>query len=246
MKTNLKRALVLFALLLVGVILVACTRSRPAPEGGPTATEAGPAGATSDAMSELVLFVTQTAMAAGMQGEQPGAQVTPGAPGTEEGPTLSTQIAVPNIEVPPVEPTLPPAEQQPTEIPPTEAPTQAPIVVPTATPGLPSTYTLQGGEFPYCIARRFNVNPIDLLAASGLTVNSRPGSGYQLTIPQNGRPFEGNRALQPHPTTYSVQSGDTLNSIACKFGDVDPSAIAFANNLTPPYTLTPGQSLHIP
>lgn len=245
MKINLKRALVLFALLLVVVNLVACTRSRPAPAGTPAPTEAGagPAGATSDAMSELVLFVTQTAMAAGIQ---PGAQTTPGVPGTTEGPILSTQIAVPNIEVPPVQPTLPPAEQQPTAIPTTAAPTQAPVVVPTATPGLPRTYTLEGGEFPFCIARRFNVNQIDLLTASGLSMNSRPGSGYQLTIPQNGRPFEGNRALAPHPTTYSVQSGDTLNSIACKYGDVDPSAIAFANSLTPPYTLSSGQSLQIP
>src|SRR5690606_3962464 len=37
-------------------------------------------------------------------------------------------------------------------------------------PGVrPSTYTLQKGEFPYCIARRFNVDPTQLLSMSGLT-----------------------------------------------------------------------------
>ena len=37
-------------------------------------------------------------------------------------------------------------------------------------PGVrPATYILQSGEFPYCIARRFNVDPDALLSASGLT-----------------------------------------------------------------------------
>jgi hypothetical protein len=34
------------------------------------------------------------------------------------------------------------------------------IIVPTATPGRPATYSLKEGEFPYCIARRFNVDQV--------------------------------------------------------------------------------------
>ena len=30
---------------------------------------------------------------------------------------------------------------------------------------------------------------------------------------------------------------DTIYRIACYYGDLDPSSIALANNLTPPYTL---------
>ena len=55
-----------------------------------------------------------------------------------------------------------------------------------------------------------------------------------MRIPQNGSGFPGDRTLRAHPTTYTVQSGDTIYSIACLFGDVDPEAIAFVNNLTKP------------
>ena len=45
-------------------------------------------------------------------------------------------------------------------------------------------------------------------------------------------------------TTYTVVAGDTLASIAAKFGTV-PEAIAQLNNLTDPNTLTVGQQLKI-
>ena len=47
-------------------------------------------------------------------------------------------------------------------------------------------YTLQNGEFPYCIARRFNVDPDALLSASGLTSPDIYYAGLTLTIPQSG------------------------------------------------------------
>ena len=53
--------------------------------------------------------------------------------------------------------------------------------------------------------------------------------------------------LQNHPTTYTVvSSSETLYSIACKFGDVDPSSIAAANGLSVGAALTAGQQLSIP
>jgi LysM repeat protein len=45
--------------------------------------------------------------------------------------------------------------------------------------------------------------------------------------------------------TYTVKQGDTTKSIAIKFG-VPWGDIARANNLTQPYTITPGQKLCIP
>ena len=96
----------------------------------------------------------------------------------------------------------------------------------------PPTYTLQNGEFPFCIARRFNVDPDALLSASGLTSPDIYYAGLTLTIPQSGA-FPGSRMLASHPTTYSVLSSDeTVYSVACKFGDVDPAAIAAANNIS--------------
>jgi LysM repeat protein len=41
-------------------------------------------------------------------------------------------------------------------------------------------------------------------------------------------------------------AGDTIYTIACAFGDVDPNAIIVVNGLESPYTLTPGQVLQIP
>ncbi len=119
------------------------------------------------------------------------------------------------------------------------------IIVATATPGHPSTYTVQAGEFPYCLARRFNVNPNDLLNLNGLTSGEIIQPGTTLSIPATGS-FPGTRALQAHPTQYTVAVNDTFYTIACLFGDVDPSAIAAANGLSLTTPLTTGQVLNIP
>jgi hypothetical protein len=66
-----------------------------------------------------------------------------------------------------------------------------------------------------------------------------------LTIPTTGT-FPGPRALLSHPTTYTVGGGETIYSIACYYGDVDPMAIAAVNALSSPYTLSPGTTIRIP
>src|SRR5664280_566735 len=119
------------------------------------------------------------------------------------------------------------------------------IVVPTATPGHPSTYSIQAGEFPYCLARRFNVGPNDLLSLNGLTSGEIIQPGTTLSIPATGT-FPGTRALQAHPTQYTVAVNDTFYTIACSFGNVDPSAIAAANGMSVTAPLTTGQVINIP
>jgi LysM repeat protein len=120
-----------------------------------------------------------------------------------------------------------------TNVPGAPAPTDTPIVYVEATQGnLPTSHTLAPGEFPFCIARRFNVNIAELLSLNGLTINSATSPGQVLQIPQTGNPFDGTRALQDHPTTYKIQSGDTLNTIACYFGDVSPEMIILQNSLS--------------
>lgn len=121
--------------------------------------------------------------------------------------------------------------------------------LPTSAPvgSRPASYRLERGEFPYCIARRFDLNPQELLTRNGLTTAEayNLATGTVLTIPQSGS-FPGTRALRNHPTTYTVGSStETVHSIACLFGDVDPGRIVEANNLSGT-TLTSGQQLSIP
>lgn len=118
----------------------------------------------------------------------------------------------------------------------------------TSVPGTrPASYTLQAGEFVFCIARRFNVDPDEILALNGLSDAQMVYPGLVLKIPQSGNPFPGDRMLQSHPTTYTVvSSSETLHSIACKFGDVDPNSIASANGISTSTALSAGQSLSIP
>lgn len=120
--------------------------------------------------------------------------------------------------------------------------------LPTSVPvgSRPANYTLQKGEFPYCIARRFDVNPDDLLSINGLSSGNVYYPNLTLKIPQSGS-FPGTRALRNHPATYTVAASDeTIYSIACLFGDVDPGALAQANNLSAGAALTSGQQLSVP
>ncbi|HEY5902180.1 MAG TPA: LysM peptidoglycan-binding domain-containing protein [Anaerolineales bacterium] len=110
----------------------------------------------------------------------------------------------------------------------------------------PSSYTLQKGEFPYCIARRFNVNPSDLLSINGLVDGELYYPNLTLKIPSTGS-FPGDRSLHTHPTTFTVASSNTsIYEVACYFGDVDPAQIAAANGISVSSALTSGQKLAIP
>jgi LysM repeat protein len=110
----------------------------------------------------------------------------------------------------------------------------------------PQNYTLQEGEFPYCIARRFNVDPDELLSLSGLSAGVLYPPGTVLRIPQTGS-FPGGRMLRTHPATYTVtQSDETVYGVACAFGDVDPALVAQANGISVNADLSVGQNLSIP
>jgi LysM repeat protein len=200
-------------LLLVGVFVLGLTACKlPASKGPETATPAGngfPVPGETQNMGgiDTNTFATQTAQA------------------------LLPLVVLPGETQ--VNPTAAPPMPVVTSVPQAPAPTSAPVVYVQPTQGgLPSSYTLQGGEFPFCIARRFNVNQYELLSLNGLGTNSIVYAGQTLSIPQTGHPFDGTLALHSHPTTYTVRSGDTLNSIACYFGNVSPDMIVQQNNLS--------------
>jgi LysM repeat protein len=135
---------------------------------------------------------------------------------------------------------------------PTATPSATPTVSePTLTPTLfnsiPLIYTLHAGEFPYCIARRFNVDPNELLTLNRLANRKVFYTGMVLKIPQTGNLFPGNRTLQIRPTTYTVSRyNETSYAIACVFGDIYPETIAQANHISTDSILFVGQQLIIP
>lgn len=220
--------------IMLSLVLSACTRSATKGGGGgdvvaDTPDIPFPVGPTNNPnrITEIIA-VTQTA----------GAQ-TSGDSGQAVSTEASTEGNQPAQDVPTATPQIVQEET------PKSLPTNTPFVISTATPGLPTTYTLQEGEFLYCIARRFNIDPNDLLSANNLTGLVPPGT--TLTIPSDSTwPTDFPRSLISHPTTYTVGSGDSIYSIACEFGDVDPNEIIAANNLAEPYTLTFGQTINIP
>jgi len=163
-------------------------------------------------------------------------------------PAVSTATSAPGV-TPPVAAT---ATNTPlVSVNPTSTATLAAPSGPSATPipagSRPGSYTLQQGEFPFCIARRFNVNPDELLSVNGLASGDLYYVGQVLTIPQTGNPWPGIRSLNTHPTTHTVSADqDTVFAVACYYGDVDPAAIAQANGISVSAVLTVGQQLKIP
>lgn len=107
----------------------------------------------------------------------------------------------------------------------------------------PTTYAIQKGEFPWCIARRFDIDVSKLLA-----LNPGPyGVGYVLKIPASGNwnSANGDRHLHDH-VNYTVKSTDSVYTIACYFGDVSPEGILAANNLSSAADVKTGMTLKIP
>lgn len=209
------------SLLVVFVVLslagAACTRSA---SELPTPTPEGSTGAANQLEAILNAAATQTAQASGAGPETGG-----GANDPSDAPTATPEVATGELA------------------------TATPTVQPTAEPvalTVPDEYTLREGEFPYCIARRFNINAGDLLAANGLSPNGLFQPGLTLTIPDNAGTFDGNRSLSAHPTTFTVRADDTFYSIACVFGDVWPEEIAAANSTTVNAELTSGDVIQIP
>ena len=244
----------IFLIVLAVVGLAACERPLSGPV--PTQKPANPPSATPAGGKALISTPTQAVM--------PTIPVLISSPTPT--PLVEPTVAAPTAVMPTAAPVQPPATAAPSVVQP--APTTAPSASAVVRP---QTYSLHSGEFPYCLARRFDVDPIMLLNMNGLYGTGGPYYGYggmyydpyrgwvrsgwyneiyypgmELAIPQFGAWKQGPRALRPHPAQYTVGWGDTVYSVACFFGDVDPQAIAQANGQAGPYQLTPGTTINIP
>ena len=101
---------------------------------------------------------------------------------------------------------------------------------------VPTIYTVQSGDSLWSIANKFGVTVNDLKSANSLTSNLL-SIGQVLIIPTE-------ETTNPTYTTYTVQSGDSLWSIANRFGTT-VDTIKSLNNLTS-NLLSIGQVLQIP
>ena len=225
-------------LLLVAVLLSACEQPYSTPPAvtntpiDPNSFFSTPIPNEPSNMQEVENITTQTALASGAT-QPPASEATATLAVAVNESVTPTPIIALNI---------------------TNTATQAVAVVPTSTSAptgsKPSTYVLKVGEFPYCIARRFNVDPDQLLSLSGLSSSQADSlsAGTVLTIPQSGS-FPGDRSWHDHPTTFTVGATydtRTVYGVACYYGDIEPSVIAQNNGISVDATLTSGQTLSIP
>ncbi len=105
-------------------------------------------------------------------------------------------------------------------------------------------YVVQTGDTLSSIAARFGLKLSDIAAANNLSNTNLIVVGQRLVLP-TGQPAASPTAGPSASQVYVVQSGDTLFSIATRFG-VKLADVALANNIQNANYIYVGQRLHIP
>ncbi len=121
-------------------------------------------------------------------------------------------------------------------------PTATAVVVPRADGSL--KHTVRSGETLLGIASSYGVTVDDIQAANGLT-DVLIRAGDQLIIPITQETAEGQQAQVSSEFEYRVQPGDTIVSIAARFGST-VQGIQQANNLSDSTLIRPGDVLSVP
>jgi len=105
-------------------------------------------------------------------------------------------------------------------------------------------HRVRSGETLFSIGRQYGVNPYWIAQANNLRNPNRIYSGQVLYIPSQGDGCNSG-CDDPGSNRYRVRRGDTLTSIAYRFG-VSPWAIARANRIYNLNRIYVGQVLYIP
>lgn len=106
------------------------------------------------------------------------------------------------------------------------------------------THIVQPGENLFRIGLKYGVSWTAIMQANGLP-NTNVYVGQQLTIPVGGSVTPAASISYSNPGSYTVARGDTLASIAQRYG-VTTASLATANGLTPVSWVYAGQTLIVP
>lgn len=175
---------------------------------------------------------------------------------TNQGQSIAATVANGTLTVGSGGPTATPTPQgpTPTPIPGTATPTPTPIpggatptatppsgVNPTATPapGTDIRYVIKSGDTLFSIARRYGLTVAQLAAYNNITNINLIYAGQVIYIPGTGGGTPGTGS------TYVVQRGDTLFSIARRYG-LTVAQLAAYNNIFNPNLIYVGETLQIP
>src|SRR5690606_10780411 len=104
-------------------------------------------------------------------------------------------------------------------------------------------HIVQPGETLYRISVRYGVSMDTIAQANQISNRERILAGQRLTIPDMTNAVE-NPLIAGEPTRHVVQPGETLASIANRYG-LTVSQIAQINNITNPNRILRGQTLTV-
>lgn len=111
-----------------------------------------------------------------------------------------------------------------------------------------ATHVVQSGENLFRIALRYGITMDALIAANNITDASRIYSGQVLVIPGVSVPDSGTEVVNPlvasEPSIHIVQPGETLGSIAQRYG-VTVDQLIQSNNIANPNRILRGQELRV-
>lgn len=206
---------IIIAIAITSIMLAGCTRERPEL----------PTGATSTATSAPVtLDGTPTVLAV-------GATATPA-------PVLGTPtpFKVPAASATPIN-----AVGSNTNLLPTATPTALTAVAATPTTGGSEViHVVQPGENLFRIGLKYGFTASELASYNNIVNPTLIYVGQKIRIPGNGTSVPGGGG-----TTYVVQAGDTLYTIAVRFSTSVQSLMS-ANDITNPNTIYIGQTIIVP